>query len=133
MTAAMTMLEAHLQRNPVAGSAISGSPVISRPSRAQRRARQRTAAQASSSRLNAVAAPTLNGAAQSQNGAKPAEEWSPESWKHFEAKQQPTYPDQVTLMVLPSSLGDARPACKFLPPARSPPIRRPTRIISSRI
>jgi hypothetical protein len=95
MTAAM--MEAHLQRNPVAGSTVGGSPVVSRPSRVQRRARQRTVAHASSSRLNAVAAPTLNGAAPSQNGAKHLEEWSPETWKQFEAKQQPTYPDQVTL------------------------------------
>ena len=117
MSAAMTMLDAHLQRNPVAGSAVSGSPVAPRRSRAQRRARQKIVAQASSSRLNAVAAPTLNGVTPLQNGAKPLEEWSPESWKHLEAKQQPTYPDQVTYMIaMPSQ------CVPFVPPAPLSPV-----------
>ena len=116
---AATMMEVHLQRNPAAGSTVGGSPVASRPSRAQRGARQRIVAQASSSRLHAVAAPTLNGAPPSQNGAIHLEEWSPATWKKFEARQQPTYPDQVTLM------GCDRQSCPIrdrAPPfPRSPP------------
>ena len=92
MAAATAMMEAHLQRNPVAGCKIQ---LIERPSRAQRRVRQRTVARASSSG-NAVAAPPLNGSVPFQNGAKHLEEWRPDSWRQREAKQQPSYPDQVT-------------------------------------
>jgi len=113
MAAATVMMDAHLQGNPVAACQIQR---IARPTRAQRRARQKAVARASSS-VNAVAAPPLNGSVSLQNGAKHTDEWRPDSWRQLEAKQQPTYPDQVTYLDSGCGASD----CKLASPSSWPP------------
>ena len=71
-------------------SSMSGTPLPLHAAPAARRMRcQRTVARGRS--VNSVAAPPVP----FQNGAKHLEEWAPNSWTRFEAKQQPTYPDKV--------------------------------------
>lgn len=77
-------------------TSMSGTPLPMHAAPAARRMRkQRTVARGRS--VNAVAAPPVP----FQNGAKHLEEWAPDSWSRFEAKQQPTYPDKVRQALYP--------------------------------
>ena len=82
--------EMQLQRVKYASSpSISGTQLTMPGAPTARRMRKQAVVAARGRSINAVATqPFLN-------GAKHLEEWAPDSWKRFEALQQPNYPDRV--------------------------------------
>jgi hypothetical protein len=97
-----------------ASAALLSTPVVGAP-RASGRAptvrRAAAAAPRTALRVNAVAAPPT------KVGSKL--EWGPESWRNFEAKQQPKWPSQEALDVralAPSPKSPYMPSAVELPP-----------------